>query len=49
MSHITRDKSALRNIIVEGQFLPGAKGKIRKYVAENHRDVFELFFGVKKI
>ena len=48
MSHITIDKSALRDIIVEGQLLPGAKGEIRKYVAENPMDVFEHFFKVKK-
>ena len=48
MSHITIDKSALRDIIVEGQLLPGAKGEIRKYVAENPMDVFEHFFRVKK-
>ncbi len=47
MSHITIDKSALHDIIVEGQLLPGAKGKIRKYVAENPMDVFEHFFRVK--
>ena len=41
MSHITIDKSALRDIIVEGQLLPGAKSEIRKYVAENPMDVFE--------
>jgi hypothetical protein len=48
MSHITIDKSALRDIIVEGQLLPGAKGEIRKYVVENPMDVFEHFFRVKK-
>ncbi len=49
MSHITIDKSTLHDIIVAGQLLPGAKGKIRKYVAENKKDVFEQFFRVKNM
>ncbi len=48
MSHITIDKSALHDIIVERQLLPGAKGEKRKYVVENPMDVFEHFFRVKK-